>query len=100
MTHPLATLVRGAAASARPRLASSGVALAAGLALGLGAMAPAFAETTNRAREELSAGQPRDAKSRDAKRLQEEAATRAGGIGSHRTEGDTLPAAEGIGSDG
>ena len=47
MTHPLATLVRGAAASARPRLASSGVALAAGLALGLGAMAPAFAETTN-----------------------------------------------------
>ncbi len=49
MTHPLATLVRGvrAGASARPRLASSGVALAAGLALGLGATAPAFAETTD-----------------------------------------------------
>ena len=47
MTHPLATLVRGARSGAptRSRLASSGVALATAAALGFGVVAPAFAET-------------------------------------------------------
>ena len=47
MTHPLATLVRGARSGAptRSRLASSGVALATAAALSFGVVAPAFAET-------------------------------------------------------
>lgn len=47
MTHPSATLVRGARSGAltRSRLASSGVALATAVALGFGGVAPAFAET-------------------------------------------------------
>lgn len=47
MTHPSATLVRGARSGAptHSRLASSGMALAAAVALGLGGVAPAFAET-------------------------------------------------------